>query len=92
MEKPVCGGCVHYRQHYTFDGQRIFRVYCGHCTLQKVRRKSPDARACDDFDMAVPLEEKFVSKEYLSKALLQHVLKMELLPEILQQEDPSEGQ
>ena len=92
MEHAVCGGCAHYRQHYTFDGRKIFQVHCGHCTLRKVKKKLPNAKGCDDYVTATALEQRFVSKEFLSKALLQHVLEMDLLPEILQEEDTEKSE
>ena len=73
---------MHYRQHYTFDQRKIFRVYCGHCTYLKVRTKRPDAKICKNYIQADPDETHFVTKEYLSKALLEYLLKLELLPEI----------
>ena len=82
MEKKVCKDCAHFRQHYTFDKKKIFRVYCGHCTCQKVKTKRPDAATCENFIFALPDEEAFVSKEYLSKELLQYVLHLEQLPPI----------
>ena len=80
MEQTTCGSCAHYLQHYTFDQRKIFRVYCGHCTLTPKTRR-PYAKACERY-MRKSQEEAFVSKEYLSKELLDYVLKLELLPEI----------
>ena len=40
-----CIDCRYYLQHHTFNSQKIFRVYCGHCTFSKSRRKQPDAAA-----------------------------------------------
>jgi len=82
MQKQTCSNCQYYLQHYTFDRKRIFKVYCGHCTLIRANRKRPDAKACDRFLPSAPQEDAFVSKEYLSKELLQYMLRLELLPEI----------
>lgn len=82
MDKMLCKNCIHFYQHYAFDKRRIFRVYCGHCTLAKVRKKQPDAIACDSFAPAPPDEDAFASKEYLSKELLQYLFRLELLPQI----------
>lgn len=82
MEKLYCKNCVHFRQHYTLDKQKIFRVYCGHCTLQTVRKKRPDTIAYANYAPAPPDEDAFATKEYLSKTLLQYLLSLELLPEI----------
>lgn len=87
MGKEKCGSCEHFRQHYAFDKRRIFRVYCGHCTISKVKRRRPDADACENYKLSEPDENAFVTKEYLSKALLDHVLSLELLPQINGPED-----
>ncbi len=83
MEAKCCRNCEYYRQHYSIDGRKIFWVYCGHCTAsRKVRQRKPDALACQQFAPVPPVEDEFVNKEYLSKALLQYMLRMELLPQI----------
>ena len=86
MSNEECRGCMHYRQHYTMDKRRIFRVCCGHCTMGKAKRKRPDAKICEHYISAPVQEEAFVSKEYLSKELLKYILEMELLPKIQQDE------
>ena len=55
---------------------------CGHCTGKKIKRKLPDAKACDNYVKKAPEESAFVSKEYLSKKLLEYMMQLELLPEI----------
>lgn len=82
MEKKVCKDCKYYLRHYTFDSKKIFRVHCGHCTHHKAKAKRPDAKACEYFVPGKPQEDAFASKEYLSKELLQYMLKLELLPNI----------
>ncbi len=82
MDGLHCCDCRHYLQHYALNSKKIFRVYCGHCTLNRARRKNPDAKACESFIQAASGEDAFVSKEYLSKELLRYVLSLELLPEI----------
>lgn len=82
MDNNFCDTCAHYRQHYTFDQRKIFRVYCGHCTYPKVKRKRPDSKACDNYLLSKAAEKPFVTREYLSKALLEYMLGLELLPEI----------
>lgn len=86
MDNTSCETCVYYRQHYTFDHRKIFRVYCGHCTYQKVKTKRPDAKACENYLLSESAENAFVAKEYLSKALLEYMLSLELLPEICEME------
>ena len=87
MDNNFCKTCAHYRQHYTFDQHKIFRVYCGHCTYQKVKKKRPDAKACEDYLLSESQEKAFATKEYLSKALLEYMLKLDLLPEIYEAEE-----
>ena len=89
MKQNTCDHCVYYRQHYTFDQRKIFRVYCGHCTKHRARTKRPDAQACEHDVQRDDGEEAFVSKEYLSKALLEYMLKLELLPVIYDGESRS---
>ena len=82
LEKRTCKKCQYYRQHYTFSGGRIIRVYCGHCTISRAKHKRPDADTCENFLYSPSQEDIFATKEYLSKTLLQYVLNLDLLPEI----------
>lgn len=82
MEKKICKNCAHYCQHYGLNQRKLYRVYCGHCMLPKTKNKRPDAAACKDFVPGEPGESAFADKEFLSKALLQYLLNLELLPEI----------
>ena len=82
MSNDQCRRCQYYRQHYTLDERKFFRVYCGHCTFGRTKRKQPDAKACEHYIPCPSQEDAFVSKEYLSKKLLQYMLDLELLPEI----------
>lgn len=84
MNDRQCRECQYFHQHYTTDYQRIFCVYCGHCTHGRIKKKNPDTKACEYFVYAPPVEDFFVTKEYLSKELLRRVLDMELLPEIVE--------
>lgn len=83
MEQHFCKECKHFHQHYALDSRRILRVWCGHCTSRRrIRGKQPDSPACEEFIFALPGEDAFVTKEYLSKELLQYLMKLELLPQI----------
>jgi len=81
MEDQTCKTCAYYYQHYTFNQRRIIQVCCGHCAYRNPRTRKPDARACEAY-VPADREEVFASREYLSKALLEYVLKRELLPQI----------
>ena len=82
MEKDFCKSCKYFRQHYVLNEKRLFRVHCGHCVQHPLKRRKPDAIACDSFVFALPDAEAFVSKEYLSKELLNYVMSLEMLPQI----------
>ena len=77
-----CKNCTNFHHHYTFDKRTIFRVYCGHCVVPKLKTRRPDAKICEHFEYSPPDESAFAQKEYLSKALLQYLLNLELPPEI----------
>ena len=87
MDNTFCKTCAHYRQHYTFDQRKIFQVYCGHCTYRKVKTKRPDSKACENYLPAESAEKAFATREYLSKALLEYMLGLELLPEIYEEKE-----
>lgn len=82
MGNEKCKDCRYFIQHYSLDARKLFRVYCGHCTIASSKRKRPDTRACEHFVQGASDAEAFATKEYLSKELLRYVLNLELLPEI----------
>ena len=82
MDEQQCKDCLYFHQHYGLNGRKIFRLYCGHCTFSRVKRKLPDTKVCENFIPGSAQEEAFASKEYLSKELLQYMLSLGLLPEI----------
>lgn len=82
MNDPTCRTCAHYLQHYALGEGRIFRVNCGHCTFPFAKKKPPNSKKCDHYTPGCPGEASFVTKEYLSNALLEYMLRLELLPEI----------
>ena len=82
LNNTHCKNCHYYIEHYGFDDNRIYRVFCGHCTFLRVRHKHPDAPACENYLPGTPDEDRFVTKEYLSKKLLDHILSLDILPPI----------
>ena len=82
MKDEKCSSCAYYLRHYALNEKSIFRVYCGHCTFERPRKKLPDTPACDNYIRGEGDEEAFVSKEFLSKTLLQYMMQLELLPDI----------
>ena len=92
MSTNTCNTCAHYQQHYAFDKNRIIRVHCGSCLFLKGKRRKPDSKACENYVLSEPVEEAFVTREYLSKALLEYVLELELLPKIYNSDDFTRGE
>ena len=82
MEEKYCKNCRYYIQHYALVEHRIIQVHCGHCTWKTPKAKPPNRKACEHFEQGEQDREQFVSKEYLSRRLLDKVMRMELLPEI----------
>ena len=82
MDKLFCKDCAHFHQHYALDKRKIYRFFCGHCTLTHPKTKKPYASACNSFELSQPDEDAFATKEYLSKELLQYLLHLELLTKI----------
>lgn len=82
MEEIRCKHCQYFIQHYALCSGKLTQVYCGHCTYTTPKAKRPDRKACEHFEKGEKDTEQFVSKEFLSKRLLDKVLSMELLPEI----------
>jgi len=81
MKEKACKECRHYHRHYAVAEGRIFQVNCGHCTLERPKRRRPDGKACPRFEQGEPDEAAFVTKKYLTKALLHRVLDLPLFPE-----------
>lgn len=82
MGEITCNSCLYYRQHYVLDQRKILRIYCGHCTYARIKTKRPNSKVCEHYVYTSPDETAFVTKEYLSKKLLEYMLSLELLPEI----------
>lgn len=86
MKGTACKNCLHFKQHYILSEDRFLRAHCGHCTFSRVKRKKPDSVGCEKFEFAQKDEERFVSKQYLSKKLLHRLMHVELLPQITDEE------
>ena len=82
MNENLCKNCQYFVQHYVLGPQKLVSVNCGQCIYGRTKRKQAYSTACENFIPGQPSGDGFVSREYLSKALLQRVLDMELLPEI----------
>lgn len=89
MNKTICKNCQYYLQHYVISQNRFIRIYCGHCTHSKVKGMAPDKPGCAHFTPGAGDTEAFVTMEYLTKALLNRVFQLELLPEIKDSENYS---
>ena len=84
MEKKTCKECDRYIQHYAFLDGRFRPVFCGHCPAHKTKKVKPYTEACDGFIPGRPMEEQLVTKEYLTKKMLEYFMKMELWEESAQ--------
>ena len=84
MDVKECKDCKYFLQHYILSERGLTRVFCGHCTFSGAKSKRSYAKCCEHYVEGVPDTERFASKEYLTKALLEYVLSMELLPPIEQ--------
>lgn len=86
MEDKYCQSCIFFRQHYSLDEERLFLVYCGHCSKSvrsgRKRNIKPDTPACEQYFPTDSPKNTFVTREYLNKRLLEYVLALPLLPEI----------
>ena len=80
MDNNTCKNCEYFRQHYSLDKRKIFRVFCGHCVFGRVKRKRPYDPVCENFASRESQEDPFVSKEYLSKELLEYMMGLDLFP------------
>ena len=92
MEGKTCAQCMHFLQHYGLRNHKLYKLYCGHCVAVSVKHRRPDAKACASYLQGVADEDAFVTKEYLSHRLLEHVLQMELLPEVCNGNPPMKEQ
>ena len=54
--------------------------------MPRIKNKKPDQIACEKFVQKENKEKDIVSKEYLSKSLLDWIRQLELLPEIQEEE------
>ena len=81
MERKKCGNCSYFVQHYGLGDRSFYRLYCGHCTRFAPKGRKPDTQACEHFVAGEADADRFVTGEYLSKELLQYVLRLKLLPE-----------
>lgn len=76
--ESTCKQCTHYVQHYGLFEGKLRPLFCGHCLLNHKKSRKPYMPVCEQFVQDTPVEDKMVTKEYLTRALLQHILDMEL--------------
>ena len=80
MDNLQCKNCQHFIQHYAYNNEKFFQVYCGHCTQKTAKRRQPDTKACESFVPRSPKEIPFATKEYITKALVDRICSLEILP------------
>jgi len=82
MDGITCKSCTHFYQHYGMRNGKVYKVFCGHCVAAKGRPRMcrPYQKVCENYSPGVDPVEDYVTKEYLTKALLDRILKLELWP------------
>lgn len=53
MDRSTCKDCSHFRQHYIRFGRSYREAHCGHCVYPRVKRRTPDTKACSEFKRKV---------------------------------------
>lgn len=81
MEDRICKNCRHFKQHYTFSENRCHWVDCGHCVKRKGKSRSVWSKGCEFFEQREESVE-LITKQFLSKRLLEYALSLDLPPEI----------
>ena len=89
MEEKFCKDCKHFCQHYRLDETGFVRVYCGHCMRIRPMSKKPHQKICGNFEQGNNPEEGFADKQYLTKALLDWIQRLDLLPKIKEEPENS---
>lgn len=82
MDTASCKNCIYFVQHYILGSSQFVQINCGHCIFGQTKRKHPEAGACEHFVQGQRNQDAFVSREYLSKKLLDYICSLDLLPEI----------
>jgi len=82
MKNLTCGDCKYFRQHYIFNGERLSRVHCGHCVHPRLKHRTPSTPSCPNFEQRMVGVEQFITKDFITKELLEYVLSLDLPPEI----------
>ena len=82
MQEHTCINCQYFLRHYIIKNEKVIPIYCGHCTHLKQKNKKPYSKACDLFVEDQKGLDRFVTKEYLTKELLQYFLQMQLFPNL----------
>ena len=86
MENQTCKQCRYFRQHYVLNSQMCVAVDCGHCVYPRIKHRRAEKQACDHFaEREMPEEYPDRDKviHFLTTEFLQHVMRLELPPEII---------
>jgi len=80
INKSTCSSCKYFIQHYTLLNGHLNEVDCGHCIKPRVKTRKPETAACGHYAVKSPDKEALVSREYLTRALLEKLLSLQLAP------------
>ena len=47
MEEQTCECCQHFHQHYGRQGNKYYKVHCGHCSGIHIKKRTPDQKTCE---------------------------------------------
>ena len=88
MSEPTCKECSHFHQHYALDQYRAYALACGHCSFPGLKHRQPNKGACKHFAKRskppeLPDREEVI--HFLTKEILQHILDLEIPPELEEQ-------
>ena len=91
MDVPTCEYCVHFVQHYYLDEEYCAPLDCGHCIRGRSKHRKASSAACTHYTFRqkpskLPDRDNVI--HFLTTEFLQHILDLEIPPEVrLQQEN-----
>lgn len=85
MDDYICGNCIYFRQHYILEVERCTAINCGHCIYPRLKNRKPGSEACANYSarttpLVLPDREQVI--RFLTTEMLQHILDIDLPPEV----------
>lgn len=85
MEQTQCSDCTHFVQHYYIDDQYCAALDCGHCIRPRLKHRKASSAVCEHYTSRKKppkLPDRKGVIHFLTTDLLQHILDLELPPEV----------